>query len=189
MIQQHEQRKPSIHVLDQARSLLHYKEQLSAFKASIPRHRESICAIEEVIKHGCDTEQPTTDASRRKRRESISKLAGMVEREEMRFDDDNYDQGWVNEVARQSKRSIDSIIFEEDEDGEILQTDRSFTPNHSTSEMLKRPISPLTKGLYLPSFPGSHPQGIFFSRPAFRLDVFESFSCTNTPATTPPSSP
>jgi hypothetical protein len=155
----------------------------------MPRHRESICVIKEVVENDCDMEQAPSDASRRKRRESILKLAGLVEREEMIVEDDNYDQGWVNEVAQQSRRSIDSIIFEDEEESEILETGRNFVPDHSTAEMLKREISPITKGLYFPSFPGSHPQEIIFSRPAFRLDVFESFSCTNTPATTPPSSP
>ena len=98
-----------MHVLDQAVLMMKYQKQIKVFEKGMKRHRESVCAVQEVVGLFADVEREeqcgdeveegvglNTEAGRdegnvekkeksreEKRRESIVRLVGLVEREEM----------------------------------------------------------------------------------------------------------
>lgn len=183
-LQSHQHRKPSVHVLDQARYMLHYSDRLAAFKESLPRHRESISIMRAIFEEDTEDSIVAVDESNklrgRTRRESILKLAGLVEQEEMRLEDEDYDQGWLKQESK-AGGSIDSIVEVKSES----HVELASSDGQPTTAIFPRPISPFAKIPTLQPFPG-FTQGILFPKPTFRLDVFDSFSCTNTPTASPP---
>jgi len=184
-LQTHHHRKQSCHVLDQARYMLHYHDQLSAFKEVIPRHRESICIMRDIVQPEeevvSETNAVKNHAGRRSRRDSVMKLAGIVEREEAKQEDDAYDQGWMDESSRLQRPLEPSIVEEADEP----ENDYTISSSSSNSGRVKSPLPFAQEFAYTPFSMFPKPN-MFSSKPAFKLDIFESFSCTNTPRSSPP---
>lgn len=188
-LQQHHHRKQSCHVLDQARYMLHYHDQLSAFKQSMPRHRESICVMRDIVEDNASENPSITEGVEswgdvnvqvRTRRDSIMKLAGIVEREEAKEEDDAYHQGWLDESSR-LRQSVETAIMEEDEP----ENDYTLSSS-SSSPPIRNSTQPSSKPLSYTPFSTFPKPALFSSKPAFKLDIFESFSCTNTPRSSPP---
>jgi hypothetical protein len=188
-LQIHQSRKQSCHVLDQARYMLHYHDQLSAFKESIPRHRESICVMRDIVEGDIhdgenevliDAEQE--ESERRSRRESVMKLAGIVEREEAKQEDDAYNQQWLNESSH-LRNSIETVM-EEARDDEP-ENDYTLSSSSSNSNLTSSP-NPLSKKLSFTPFSTFPKAALLGTKPTFKLDIFETFSCTNTPRSSPP---
>lgn len=75
-LEEHRERKKSVHVLEQARYAMVYQSRLRAWREEMERHRESVCVVGEVL-----AEKGVEEG---KRRQSILKLEGLVEREERR---------------------------------------------------------------------------------------------------------
>ncbi|CZR55249.1 uncharacterized protein PAC_05136 [Phialocephala subalpina] len=71
---QHQNRKTSVHVLDQARYLMLYKAKLQGFGDKIPGHRESICLMRELIE----------EENHEERRKSIVRLESICEEQKRR---------------------------------------------------------------------------------------------------------
>ena len=76
----HEERKKSVHVLEQARYAMFYKAQLRGWEEVVKRHRESVCAVGDLL----DCEENGGGRGDAKRRESIFRLEGLIEKEERR---------------------------------------------------------------------------------------------------------
>lgn len=187
-LQTHQSRKQSCHVLDQARYMLHYHDQLSAFKESIPRHRESICFLRDIVEGDIDDQADNSfpdeerNVERRERRDSVMKLAGIVEREEAKQEDDAYNQQWLAESSR-LRHNIETVM----EEGLDDEPDNNCTLSSSPSK--SNLVSSLAPGANKSSFT---PFSTFSkaaslgSKPTFKLDIFETFSCTNMSQSSPP---
>ena len=185
-IQTHQVRKQSVHVLDHARYMLHYHDQLLSFKKSIPRHRESICVMRDIFEgdngnHGStDHLHVATEGDERSTRTaSVIRLVGIMEGEEARQENEAHDQGWMQEASRLRKSSQDNIMEEDEPENDHILSTASSNSNNITSPGLSTPFT------YNP-FLLHNTTSIFSSQPAFKLDIFESCSCTNTPRSSPP---
>jgi hypothetical protein len=166
-------RKPSVHVVDKVRYMLLYKAKLEAFREKLPAHRESICAMQELI----DCQTPS------ERRASTVKLRGLVENQEKQQaeDDDEYDRAQKEVVKMFEKRHSSVETGQQLSTSEMLeQLEDDLVAKGVSREEAGQQLLPLTKVLKLQPFTAPLGQIPEIQRPTFKLDVFE---CACKPAT------